>query len=548
MSQSRPRIAVFSGPTATIQNSAPLVTGAQARERHGLPPLCAPRRFDLLRPQRLAKPVVVYVEAFSAHPLERDAQALYAPPDGYLDAEGEFHQQRTSPDDVAVYEVELRPEDGLYLLPYMARRIAGGAWEAATVVPDSDFGNIRQTFYPDASRIFEEMDRFGLDVDGRNNILSRLADFDFVRAAPSAGQTGEGETHGRDFFAYSPPHLARAPSLSTLAALTTTVQECLDTGRYDGAIWLEGSGHIEETVYWLNLLIDTPVPLCGNAAQRPHGTLSADGARNIVGSVLYIGSRVWADGDGDDMVGAVLVQDERVFSAREVAKEDARPGGFVASGGQGGVVAAIGATDTPTLTFVPSARHTFGSEVNLHRLPERVVGVTGTPSRPVPTTVRVKGDGGELLPKAMPMVRITKNARYAPHSWDTDAESEVEVGARVRLNLSSFPLAGFVLEGSAPYGDGDSVLTAALRRAVFCGMPVVRVGRGNVGGAVPPDPAGVFLGGSNLTATKARLLLMACLMRFGGPPPARDPDNPTPAELDAISGHMDKFKLVFATH
>jgi L-asparaginase len=33
-----------------------------------------------------------------------------------------------------------------------------------------------------------------------------------------------------------------------------------------------------------------------------------------------------------------------------------------------------------------------------------------------------------------------------------------------------------------------------------------------------------FIGGSNLTATKARLLLMACLMKFGALPPAANPD------------------------
>lgn len=545
----RPRIVVFSGPTATIQNSAPLVTSARARERYGLPPLCEQQRFDLLRPQRLAKPVVVYVEAFSAHPLERDAEALYAPPDGWLDGEGDFHEERTSPGDVAVYRVELRPEDGLYLLPYLARRADGGPWEAAADAPDADFSHTRQTFYPDASRVFEEIDRFGLDAGGRNNVLARLADFDFVRAAPSAGFTTTGnEMHGRDFFAYSPAHLARSPSLATLAALTTTVQRTLDTGRYDGAIWLEGSGHVEETVYWLNLLVDTRVPLCANAAQRPHGTLSADGARNIVGSLIYLRSRVWADARGDDTVGAVMVQDERVFTAREVAKEDARPGGFVASGGHGGVVAGIGATDTPSLLFVPSSRHTFGSEVNLRRLPVEVPGVTGSPDRPVAAIVRVKGEDGGLLPAAMPMVRITKHARYSPHTWDAQAASEVEINERVALNLASFPLAGFVLEGSAPYGDGDWVRMAALRRATCCGMPVVRVGRGNIGGMVPPDPAGLFLGGSNLSATKARLLLMACLLRFGCPPPARDPDHPTAAELHAIRDHLVAFQQVFATH
>ena len=44
----------------------------------------SPARFDALRPQRLAAPVTVYVEQFSAHPLERDAAELYGPPDGYI--------------------------------------------------------------------------------------------------------------------------------------------------------------------------------------------------------------------------------------------------------------------------------------------------------------------------------------------------------------------------------------------------------------------------------------------------------------------------------
>lgn len=87
----KPKIAVFSGPTATIQNSQALVTSNKARAKFRLPLLSnpdgTPLRFDALRPQRLAAPVTVYVEAMSAHPLEQDMAELYAPPDGYLDAE-----------------------------------------------------------------------------------------------------------------------------------------------------------------------------------------------------------------------------------------------------------------------------------------------------------------------------------------------------------------------------------------------------------------------------------------------------------------------------
>ena len=76
----QPKIAVFSGPTATIQNSEPLVTSNKARAKYALPLLTSPDgtpiRFDAVRPQRLAAPVSVYVEAFSAHPWGRDVMEL----------------------------------------------------------------------------------------------------------------------------------------------------------------------------------------------------------------------------------------------------------------------------------------------------------------------------------------------------------------------------------------------------------------------------------------------------------------------------------------
>src|SRR5437764_14066075 len=99
----RPAIAHFAGPNASIQNSPPLVTSNKARRKYGLPlvtnPDGTPARFDVLRPQRLAAPAAVYVEQFSAHPLERDAAELYGPPDGYLDARGCSHTQPQRPAD-----------------------------------------------------------------------------------------------------------------------------------------------------------------------------------------------------------------------------------------------------------------------------------------------------------------------------------------------------------------------------------------------------------------------------------------------------------------
>src|SRR3984957_20533624 len=127
------RIAHLAGPHATIQNTPPLVTSNKARAKHRLPPLTntdgSPARFDVLRAQRLAAPVTLYVEQLGAHPLEADAGELYGPRDGYIDSAGQVHRERQSADDKPVYQVELRREDGLYPLPYMALQADGAAWE-----------------------------------------------------------------------------------------------------------------------------------------------------------------------------------------------------------------------------------------------------------------------------------------------------------------------------------------------------------------------------------------------------------------------------------
>src|ERR1700755_2976893 len=129
----RPKIAHLAGPNATIQNSPPLVTSNKARRKYGLPPRKnadgSDPRFDALRAQRLAAPATVYVEQFSAHPLEGDAAELYAPPDGYVGKDGTFSKTRVSPDDKPVYEVALNPDDGLYPLPYMAIQADGNPWD-----------------------------------------------------------------------------------------------------------------------------------------------------------------------------------------------------------------------------------------------------------------------------------------------------------------------------------------------------------------------------------------------------------------------------------
>ena len=126
--------------------------------------------------------------------------------------------------------------------------------------------------------------------------------------------------------------------------------------------------------------------------------------------------------------------------------------------------------------------------------------------------------------------------------------SEVEILARISRNLQEFDLSGFVLEGNSPYALHDESSMAALGQAVLRGMPLVRVGRRNHEGVTPTNPTDLFVEGNNLTATKARLLLMACLMRFGSLPVPADPDSPTEAELGAIRTKVAEYQAVFDTH
>ncbi len=549
----RPRIAVFAGPNATVLNSQPLVTSDKARLARGLPPrrdaAGRPLRFDALRPQRLARAITVYVEAFSAHPLESDARHLYGPPDGYRDGSGEIHDARSSPDDVPVHRIELRPEDGLYPLPYMAVQADGRPWDGDEAEPLGPPANARQPFYPDASRVFEEIDRLQPGEDGLAGHLDRLADFVFFRPAPPGGWTRDGEERGRDFFPYRPAHLIRQPSRLTLARITNEVQLTLASGRFDGGLWLEGSPYVEETAWWLNLLIDTTGPLAACASQRPHGAVGNDGDRNIIDAVSYLVSDAWADEQGRDTLGVVVVMDQQIVASRAIQKADARPGGYEATGGHGGVFGTITRLGSPRITSRPVHSHTWRSEVRLTVLPDRVEGVRGVGGGPIARIeVPVLDADGGLIPEAIPIVSLVKHGQYIEESDAVDVGQEVAILARLARALERHPLAGFVAEGAAPFGSVNESAELALRRAVFSGYPVVKVGRGNADGVAEGTYAPFAIAGGNLTATKARLLLMACLLRFGALPPARDPATPTADEVGATQAGLDRFRAVFADH
>ncbi len=552
----KPRIAVFSGPTATIQNNKPLVTSNKARAEHGLPLMIdawGRTLTDWPRYQRLAATVTVYVEQFSAHPLEADVAELYAPPDGYVDAAGVFSKTRVNAADKPVYAVTLRPEDGLYALPYMGRQADGQPWDDVAAFPGAPFAQSRQTFVPDASRIFEEIERNGGEIASQ-------ADYDFYRPVPAGGytkglpaakrtDTGSGdiapEVLGRDFFSYGPYPAAQIRPM--LAREANAVQRALSSGRYVGALWLEGSPTVEGSAYWLSLLIDSTLPITANAAHRNRGLISADGDGNILDSIAFINSRVWADEQGRNQLGTVMVQDEIIYSAREIEKGDAHPGGYVATGGYGGIFGSM--TAGAYLTNLPTRLHTWKSALRISQLPARQRGWLKSKKGKVEAVeVPIKDAAGDLLPDAIPKVAMLKGDNWYDDTGVPDPAAEKGIAATIDMLLAKYPLAGIVGEGLAPYSSLSASQDKALELAVLAGLPVVKTARGDASGLVRVNRRNLFIEGNNLTTTKARLLLTAALMKLGPLPRAADPEHPTLEELMAIRDKVASYQEIFQSH
>jgi hypothetical protein len=565
---SKPAIAVFAGPTATVLNTltGPR-TSQKARLKYGLPPLRDWRGNavvqDQLSFQRLAAPAKVYVDQFSALPLDRDSAELFAPPDGYLDAQNAFHKERTSPHDRPVYEIELRPEDGLYPLPYMGRRADGSAWDNWEPASGAEGELIRQPFYPDASRLFEEIQRMGAESTG--NILAR-ARYDHFRVAPSGGyvhglsaslRTDHGtgdippEKIGVDYFPYTyqaaeATRSCFTPSRAYLAKITNQVQDALGGGAYRGGLWLEGSPRAEDTTYWFNLLIDTDAMIVGVVANRPNRSLSPDAPWTISDAIELIVSDVWRDADGHNRVGAVLVQDQLITAAREAIKQAPRPGGFGTLGGSGGV---IGTTAGPKLSFLPLNRHGRSSEVRFSRLPATVNGTRHDAAGATTVVpVAVKDASGQLRGEAIPAVEILDfNSWMTANPPGTPDPVDSRVAQAVARCLGESPLAGLVVEAPTA-GHLDRNDANAVDAAVLSGVVAVKVSHGTPGTSMGRVDENLIIEGSNLNSHKARVLLIACLLRFGAPPPAKDPRHPTEHEKAAVRDHLAKIQAVFDTH
>ncbi len=242
-----------------------------------------------------------------------------------------------------------------------------------------------------------------------------------------------------------------------------------------------------------------------------------------------------------------MIQEQQLFAAREVAKVDARPGGYVATGGHGGVVGNISHNGRIALTYLPVFKHTYRSDLKITALPNAVTAAKKRAGGIEMVDIAVKDRNGMLVPDAIPVVTVSADGGYSGMDYGHNTAPEIDLIASIEHKLSLGLLTGFVIQGLVPYGRTPShTRNKLMLKAAFSGIPIAVAGRGAPMGFA--DPTDLQIAATNLTANKARLLLMACLLKFGSLPAAKDPDKPTGTELAAIRKAIASYQAVFDTH
>lgn len=240
-------------------------------------------------------------------------------------------------------------------------------------------------------------------------------------------------------------------------AIRDHAQRLLDRESVAGLVVTHGTFTVEETAYLLHLTLATTKPVVVTCAQRKHGALGNDGDRNLVDAIALARCGATAG------AGVVVAIGQEIHSARDVVKLSQHPNGFGSRD-----LGLLGTIDDGEIVVyrTPRRRHTAESEFAAetpHRLP-----------------------------------RVDVAATYA-------GADGAAIDAFVAAGAAGIVLDGFPYNGKPTHAQAVS-LTEARRR----GVAVVVANRGGRG-RVPVRTTEVGVSADNLTAAKARILLMLAL-------------------------------------
>jgi L-asparaginase len=245
--------------------------------------------------------------------------------------------------------------------------------------------------------------------------------------------------------------------------LARRVQARLDEPAIDAVVITHGTDTLEETAFFLHLVLTSDKPVVMTAAMRPATALSADGPMNLY-QALSVAATPAARGRG-----VLVVVADRIWSARDVAKRHTQ------------AIDALGDTDSGPLGWAHPPRFSSGPD-------DRLAGRVPLATLPM--------DGGVSLPH----VEILFIAAGSAPELIAAACAQ---GAR-----------GLVLalpgNGSVPQR-----LAPALEACRRQGVSVVRASRTGAGPVAPASDAlaGPLLCAGQLSPAKARIALMLALAR-----------------------------------
>ena len=277
--------------------------------------------------------------------------------------------------------------------------------------------------------------------------------------------------------------LAAVPELSDVCAIESEEVAAIDSKDMTEAVWLHlaarieaalaagtagvvvthGTDTLEETAYFLHLVVKSEKPVVLTGAMRPATALSADGPLNLLDAVRLAAS---PEAHGQ---GALVVLNGEIHSARDVQKVHTTAVQAFASPDVG----TLGRMEegTPHFRRRVLTRHTRESEFDL-------AGVTALPYVPI-----LYGHAGA-------------DARLA--------RAAIESGA-----------AGVVHAGTGN-GSIHEALLATLAAAAGKGVPVVRASHTGAGAVLFAESAYAeagFIDADTLPPAKARILLALALLK-----------------------------------
>ncbi len=246
--------------------------------------------------------------------------------------------------------------------------------------------------------------------------------------------------------------------------LARRTQAALEGTAVAGVVITHGTDTMEETAYFLNLVVQSPKPVVLVGAMRPATAMSADGPMNLYNAVAVAAHPASAGR------GVLVVANDEIHFAREVAKTNTTQIGTFKSTHRG--LAGLVSSGRIHFYGVPLRRHTMASGLSI--------------------------PAGRALPRV--------DIIYAHAGMGREqVDASVRAGAR-----------GLVIAGVGNGNMGARALAGAAA-AVRAGLAVVRSSR--TGGGIvernvemDDDRLG-FIASDELNPQKARILLMLGLAR-----------------------------------